>query len=396
MTRDQALAILADFMAPLSLDQFFRAFGREVVTSCGGSGQHRARIFGPRPKETVLNAFGSHSANLEHHSPAPNAPPPPLQEAESDADFLSLIRAYHQRGYTVRVPDVVPLSPPLQQISRAIECLLHQPASGALFWSYAGAKAQVHYDHRDNLVVQLEGRKRWFISTETPGLYNDWMQLGAPPTELRDHFIIDVEPGDIIYVPRGTSHSVESTTESLHVALLFNPVTVREMLIAAIDHLSDSDRSFRETAISPSDMNGVAALVAKLQSSSAKLTSCCGSADFVRGAMDHRSARAIEALPQLPRRSTGTDVDEQTSVRHAPLAVGTIRMIPNSLGFSQPGGEFAIHPGVEQEMRFIAATPEFSVGDIPGASGPEVRKALVQRLVQTGFLEVDDRQRRAG
>ena len=38
-------------------------------------------------------------------------------------------------------------------------------------------------------------------------------------------------------------------------------------------------------------------------------------------------------------------------------------------------------------MRFIAETPRFRVGDIPGLAD-EVRVALVERLVASGFLRV--------
>jgi hypothetical protein len=53
-----------------------------------------------------------------------------------------------------------------------------------------------------------------------------------------------------------------------------------------------------------------------------------------------------------------------------------------------PGEHIAIHPGVEQELRFIVATPEFRIGDIPGQATDDVRAALVGRLVATGLLQV--------
>jgi hypothetical protein len=47
-----------------------------------------------------------------------------------------------------------------------------------------------------------------------------------------------------------------------------------------------------------------------------------------------------------------------------------------------------VHKGVEASMRFIANTTEFDLADIPGGFGDDIRVALVQRLVQVGFLHV--------
>jgi len=44
--------------------------------------------------------------------------------------------------------------------------------------------------------------------------------------------------------------------------------------------------------------------------------------------------------------------------------------------------------GDEPELRFIAATDQFRVGEIPGESSDDVRIALVSRLVASGLLQV--------
>jgi hypothetical protein len=76
-------------------------------------------------------------------------------------------------------------------------------------------------------------------------------------------------------------------------------------------------------------------------------------------------------------------------VRQSPLAISELRHSFTSLDLSHPGSRIAIHPGVEPELRFITSTEAFRVADIPGASGEDVKIALVTRLVQSGFLEVE-------
>ena len=216
--------------------------------------------------------------------------------------------------------------PGLQLAARALECLLHQPVGSSLFWSRAGAKAAVHYDKRDNMIVQLEGRKRWFISTDPPGLQNNWQQVGEPLPNLQRHCVVDVEPGDLIYIPRGTPHTVELTTKSLHLAILFVPLTLREAIIAAVDHLSDSDRSFRETAVSRVQAADIAALTNILSARVLQLARTLPVETFVQNALELRSSRMIADLPALPKpEAPPRSITRETCVRHSPLAICDFR-----------------------------------------------------------------------
>lgn len=386
MNFEEAEAVLARVVAPLPVDAFFQALGRSVLDVSGGPAHERAALFGEDPVRTALGAYSSHAERLDCHGVSSARPPPGPKKVGGEAEFGALIRAYHDRDYTVRFPEVVPLSPALRRFARALELLLHQPVDASLFWSKAGAGAIVHYDNRDNLVVQLHGRKRWYVSTDPPGLQNNWRHVGEPLPDLQRHRTIDVGPGDLIYIPRGTPHTVDSVSESLHLAILFVPTTLRDVLIAAIDHLSDRDRSLRETAVERADapLGGLSPRVVR---GLERLVAECRSARFVDSAMKARSSRFVAALPALPRPGQAPDLDPRTRIRHSPLAVAHVRPVGGSIDFAFPGDHLAVHPGVEEELRFIRDTVEFQIGDIPGASSIEVRTALVGRLIAAGLLE---------
>jgi hypothetical protein len=389
MIYEQAEALLAETFAPLSTDEFFGAIGKTCLESKDSLEHPRRHLFGNDPKQSILDAFATHATTLDCHATAPTGPPPALRPASSPNDFHELIKSFHQRGYTVRIPDVVPLAPKLQLFVRALESMLRQPVKASVFWSAAGAQAIVHYDRPHNLIVQLEGRKRWYISTEPAGLQNQWAQIGEPPPNLQNHRVLDVEPGDLIYIPGGTPHTVESTTESLHLAIVFPPVTIREAIIAAVDFLSDNDRSFRETAAGRVQDIDFDELSIRVLDGLNRLLSHCRSEAFLRAAMDLRSARMTGDLPALDKPSAPIAVTRDTRVRQSPLAISELRHAFTSLEFSQPGERIGIHAGVETELRFITATDSFLVSDIPGASGEDVKIALVKRLIETGFLEAD-------
>ena len=382
MNVEEAQAVVRGILEPLPLEAFVDALGLQVLDVPGGPAHPRAALFGDDPVRTALAAYRTHSDRLDCHGTSPASPPPGPRKTGDPDDFRALIQAYHQRDYTVRFPEVVALSPPLQRFARGLELLLHQPVDASLFWSKAGAGAIVHYDNRDNLVFQLHGRKRWYVSTDPPGLHNDWKHIGEPPPHLQRHRVIDVGPGDLLYIPRGTPHTVDSVSESLHLAILFVPTTLRDVLVAAIDQMSDSDRSLRETV-----REGPGGLAAQVLRGLERLAAQCRSGDFVEAAMRHRSARFVGGLPALPRPERVPDLSGESRVRHSPLAVLHLRRAGDWLDLAFPGDRLAIHPGVEEELRFIQATTEFRIRDIPGASGPEVRAALVGRLIAAGVLE---------
>jgi hypothetical protein len=284
---------------------------------------------------------------------------------------------------------VVELAPALQRFVRALEVIIRQPVKASIFWSAAGARAIVHYDKPHNIIVQLTGKKRWFISTDPPGLQNKWAQVGEAPPDLQRHQVLDVDPGDLIYIPGGTPHTVESTAESLHLAIVFDPVTLREAIIAAIDLLSDSDRSFREVVLGRAEGLDPGRLAETIMPALDRLREISRSPDFIAATMELRASRATADLPPLARPIAPVTVNNDTRVRHTPLAIGHLRHAGSSLDFAVPGEHIAIHPGVEPELRYIASNEAFRVGELPGAAAGDVKIALVSRLIQSGFLEVD-------
>lgn len=390
MTNEQAQAVLAEVFAPLAVEQFLAAIGRSWFALKGNADHPRARLFGSDPRDTMLSGgYRSHPEKLDFHSPAPSGAAPVLRQAADAADFQSIIGEFHERGYTVRIPDVVELAPALQRFVRALEVIIRQPVKASIFWSAAGARAIVHYDKPHNIIVQLTGKKRWFISTDPPGLQNKWAQVGEAPPDLQRHQVLDVDPGDLIYIPGGTPHTVESTAESLHLAIVFDPVTLREAIIAAIDLLSDSDRSFREVVLGRAEGLDPGRLAETIMPALDRLRELSRSPEFIAAAMELRASRATADLPPLARPMAPVTVNNDTRVRHTPLAIGHLRHAGSSLDFAVPGEHIAIHPGVEPELRYIASNEAFRVGELPGAAAGDVKIALVSRLIQSGFLEVD-------
>jgi lysine-specific demethylase/histidyl-hydroxylase NO66 len=105
------------------------------------------------------------------------------------------------------------------------------------FWlsSFRTGEPFLHYDPQDIYVLQLFGSKRWEV---WPGEHTEYepaksgrqlerSNLGPPS------FTCELQPGDLIYMPRGTPHAVSTITPySIHMGVGSHPPTWGELLTA--------------------------------------------------------------------------------------------------------------------------------------------------------------------
>ncbi len=338
----------------------------------------------------ILSDFGRLAPIIGCHAAAPRAAHPEIGPVSSSDDFYTKIRAFHELGYTVRFPNLNSLHPRLSELLRCLECLLHKPVRAEGFWSRGDGKAPAHYDRDDIIVVQLKGRKRWFISRENSELPNPWKSNSSGPPRLGKHDVVEVGPGDMLYLPRGTIHCVEAVSESLHLSIGLVPLTVREALIATIDHLSDTDRTLREALTNPMSLSApdhnIAEVCARIGLAASSLLGVCASNEFVETALQRRSSRAIADLPKLNGPKFLNEITPESELCHHPMAICHLDSNGKTIDFSLPSEHIYIHAGATAAVRFIADTPRFKVKEVPGLFDNEVRIALVRKLLASNFL----------
>jgi hypothetical protein len=193
-----------------------------------------------------------------------------------------------------------------------------------------------------------------------------------------------------VYLPRGTLHSVDSEFESLHLSIGFTPLTVREVLIAALDQLSDVDPTLRATAGGRVAYHlrglGLERLAPPVLEALERLRAACRTPGFLAGALQRRSARAVAKLAPLPARAP-PPLALDSELAQTGVAFCHLTASPEKIDLSYPGGHLYIHRGAEPSLLYMVNTPKFRVRDIPGDVADEVRLSLAARLVEIGFLE---------
>ncbi len=390
MRFSDALLLADGFLAPFTLDAFLDRVLPGSYQRIGRSDTvERTGLLGPDPFATLAGAVQL-ARQLTYHSANPAGPPPSLAGIASADDFRRRIGEFHARRYSVRFPQVRPLSEPLDRLARAFEVVLHVPVTASAFWSRDEMRAPVHHDEHDLLVVQLRGRKRWFVSRKPPELPNPWPAIPGPPAQLGPHDAFEVEPGEIVYLPRGTLHSVESPGESLHVSLGFTPVTVREALAAMVDHLAETDPALRRTVGGRIAFQlrgfGFDQLVPALQDGVARLQAAARSPQFFTAALMQRSSRVVPTLAPLPPNPAPPPLTLDTVLVQRDTAFCHLTANESQIDFSYPGGHVYVTIAAIESLEYIVNTPRFRVRDIAGQCGDDVRLALAQKFVEIGFL----------
>jgi JmjC domain len=385
-----AQRMLQQFLAPLTLDEFLdKTLSGGFHRIEGAGAAERAALLGPDPRAVLMGAF--HLApKLTFHSANPTGPAPSLEGVADAADFGARIGQFHARNYSLRFPELRPLWPQLDRLARALEVVLHQPVTTSVFWSMGGMRAPVHYDDHDLIVVQLLGEKRWYVANSSE-LPNTWRGIPPDTVELGPHTTFDVSPGDLVYLPRGTLHSVDSTAESLHLSIGFTPLTVREALMAALDQLSDVDQALRTTIGGRLAYHlrgvGLERLAGPVLDGIERLRAACRTPGFLAAALQRRSSRVVATLAPLPVVKPLPALDLDSELTQGELAFCHLTANPDKIDFSYPGGHIYIHRGAEPALLYMVNTPRFRVRDVPGEVGDEVRLSLARKLVEIGFLK---------
>jgi hypothetical protein len=391
MLLSEAQRTLQRLLAPLTLDEFLdRTLGGGLYKLDGAGSAERMALLGPDPR-AVLGAAFQLAPKLTFHSANPLGSAPSLEGVADADDFRARIAQFHARNYSVRFPELRPLWPQLDRLARALEVLLYQPVTTSAFWSMGGMRAPVHYDDHDLIVVQLLGEKRWHVA-DASELPNTWRGIPPDTIELGPHSTFDVHPGDLVYLPRGTLHSVDSTEESLHLSMGFTPLTLREALLAALDQLSDVDRSLRTTVGGRLAWQvrgaGLERLTATLLDGLERLRAACRTPGFVSAALQLRAGRTVAGLAPLPAATSAPLLSLDTELTHTDVAFCHLTAGAGKIDFSHPGGHIYVHRGAEPALLYMVNTPRFRVREVPAEVGDEVRLSLAAKLVEIGYLKL--------
>jgi len=157
-----------------------------------------------------------------------------------------LYELLHQ-GLTLTINGAHKKLPKLRQFCSALECELKFKLRTNLYITPPQARGLApHYDEHDVLILQITGTKEWQLyhaPIELPSHLRDpnigRHQLGEPSLTVM------LQPGDLLYIPRGIVHQATSqNATSIHASLGLYPTFAYELLEELVT-LAQADPGFR-------------------------------------------------------------------------------------------------------------------------------------------------------
>lgn len=250
----------------------------------------------------------------------------------------------------------------------------------------------VHSDWQDGFILQISGSKSWDVyepSFRFPTNSDQTEFKDAIPSTEQKLFTAILNPGDVLYIPRGFPHEVKTINElSLHITLTLIPYTWGDLFAKMQEHAGNRNSRLREAL--PVDFfqtqNDVHSVRKELfgQLENSEMVSA-GIASLEREISE--KSKSDFGGYFLDVHSIGT-INERTlfAIRNSCI-FNWVNEDDNSFAVTSSIGEFRIE-GVNQEMSYIFSAGEFSIHEIPGQMEFSDRLELVSTLIKEGLLEV--------
>lgn len=221
--------------------------------------------------------------------------------------------------------------PALRPMLRQLEHELSLPPGSAYCSAFASpgeAGAVAHFDHDFNFTLQLRGRKRWLIAenrhvrSPTRG-YNVLDHAQALPEELalyspprlpaampRNATTVELEPGSVMFLPRGYWHTTHTHEESLALVFVLAPPTWGDVVLEQLRRELLKDERWRmhasglwgEPSLRAEAQRQLASLLEQLPGAASRLQL----QDFARG-QAASTARHYQRNAQASARLTGSN-----------------------------------------------------------------------------------------
>lgn len=209
-----------------------------------------------------------------------------------------------------------------------------------LYISPPGEAASCHFDSNANIVFQLAGRKRWTVAPNTDvsnptQRYN--VNFDKVPSALR-HYVpklpksmpanawsFVLEPGSVLFLPRGWWHATEGVEASLSVNFVTAPLTWASLLCSALRKHLETHTEWRAWADGLGSRN-----------------------DERRRAAEKKGSELLTMLPEVAgRMSLGDALGTRTAKGNSPTArfrpVKRLKRDGNVLMVESEGWPVAVH-----------------------------------------------------
>jgi len=419
MTPNQARDTLQRLIGPeYAFRHFFDKGHMDLLLSPASPATRAARaLLGPDPDLALEEAEAKLRAHGEFRSLSKAG-----DASETDAyqdSGRTFAQASRANNRTLTFKSVAEIFPRIWAVKRALELAFAAPVSANLYYSPPNARSSgLHYDTKDIFAVQLGGSKNWQVEQgkrKYPSLW--WDRPGnprMPPPDPSQYLHHTVRRGDLLYIPAGHWHEAAAGDGgSIHVSIGFRPMTVRETIVALLDHLSDEKIEHRAFAFGATDpRSGIwdEALAERCWGRAADRFTRFAQLlhdravpigpDFFRQVLTEKRAKLINDLPFLAHETAEEEVraiDGDTPMGLRAMMIAEVTADADAATLHYPGGTLSGPRQIAPALRHIISHARFVPNTLPGALGGKAKIVLVQNLARRGVVaRIDEAGGRVG
>lgn len=247
-----------------------------------------------------------------------------------------------------------------------------------------------HYDSHDVFIVQLVGRKRWRLrgAPHPLPLSGESFTRVAPSVGPVERELV-LEPGDVLYLPRGHIHEAAAMDSlSMHTTLGVTVPRWADLVTELIAVASHEDVALRRALLpamvrTGASADGVETATALWKRLMRPETLAKARARLARRFSPVTPPRTRHRLVDFAR-TEALDVDMVCGPQpglaiRRDAAVGTVELRSSTQALVLP-------EILGEELEYIAGSTRFRVGDLPGELDDEDKLQLTRTLVRGGFV----------
>ena len=383
---------LAWLLPPISVETFLTEIWAKthhhVARDCAGYFENL--LPGPSLTEDLVAAFCQESSALRLMRETDKKGADSYRLDDGSLDLVG-IRDDFADGYTIVLDGVERYIRAIAALSQSIEVELNFPVQVNAYITPPRSQGLVpHYDDHDVLILQIQGSKTWHIyegADIPPREIQREKDKAVAIEDLPSPIDLQLEAGDVLYLPRGKVHEAETNSEpSIHLTMGVHAPTALMLAVGAL--YAQSFHDDRLNAQLPprhlDDADQRAALDALMR-------------DTVKTVEDPRAlARGLDTLADvLVRRGrcppvgpilNAVGIDGQTLVRKYQPLYSSVKAEPGGVTLQFASLSVDAGPDHKAAMEFVSRSTEpFRVGDLPELSERQ-QIELTRSLIVSGFL----------
>jgi mannose-6-phosphate isomerase-like protein (cupin superfamily) len=302
--------------------------------------------------------------------------------SRSIGDLIDVGRVYRHfdDGATIVLQGLQRYWEPVTRFCRDLELTLTHPVqANAYITPPVSSGLKVHHDPHDVFALQTHGRKQWVT-----------YEPGATPA-ARPVLDVELEPGDALYVPKGTPHAARTVEEaSIHLTIGVRTTVWRDLARRVLDQaLEAADLDEPLPVGFADDPEALAGLLAERLPALARAVAGADPG-AAAGAAARRfwSGRTPLLSGQLRELLELDRIDDGARLARRPGSVCELVAANGRLTAVLGDRELRMPAALEPAMRLVAARDSFVVGELAPWLDQAGRLVLARRLVREGLLTV--------